>query len=104
MKKSWLICGNFWFQAQGHPERQLPGIETTSGPLGCGLSQAVGMAYHCNIWVAILSDLFTAVWVMASLMKVIFGKWRCLPRNTMKWHEKRTKTKVAPSCHGMAVC
>ena len=32
---------------QGHPERvKLPGLETTSGPLGCGLSQAVGMAYH----------------------------------------------------------
>ncbi len=31
---------------QGHPERtKLPGIETTSGPLGCGLSQAGGMAY-----------------------------------------------------------
>lgn len=30
---------------QGHPERQrLPGLETTSGPLGCGLSQAVGMS------------------------------------------------------------
>ena len=30
---------------QGHPERQrLPGLETTSGPLGCGLSQACGMA------------------------------------------------------------
>ncbi len=31
---------------QGHPERdKLPGIETTSGPLGCGLSQAAGYAY-----------------------------------------------------------
>lgn len=30
---------------QGHPHRTaLPGIETTSGPLGSGLSQAVGMA------------------------------------------------------------
>lgn len=30
---------------QGHPERErLPGLETTSGPLGSGLSQAVGMA------------------------------------------------------------
>ncbi|MCA9338708.1 transketolase, partial [Candidatus Saccharibacteria bacterium] len=30
---------------QGHPERtKLPGIETTSGPLGSGLSQAAGMA------------------------------------------------------------
>ena len=30
---------------QGHPHRtSLPGVETTSGPLGSGLSQAVGMA------------------------------------------------------------
>lgn len=30
---------------QGHPERlKLPGLEHTSGPLGCGLSQACGMA------------------------------------------------------------
>lgn len=30
---------------QGHPERErLPGMETTSGPLGSGLSQACGMA------------------------------------------------------------
>lgn len=30
---------------QGHPERKrLPGLEGTSGPLGCGLSQACGMA------------------------------------------------------------
>jgi transketolase len=31
---------------QGHPERsRLPWLETTSGPLGCGLSQAAGMAW-----------------------------------------------------------
>ena len=30
---------------QGHPHREwLPMLETSSGPLGCGLSQAVGMA------------------------------------------------------------
>lgn len=31
---------------QGHPERDmLPGVETTSGPLGSGTSQAAGLAY-----------------------------------------------------------
>ena len=35
---------------QGHPHRgALPGIETTSGPLGSGLSQACGMAYASRI-------------------------------------------------------
>jgi transketolase len=30
---------------QGHPHREyLKGVETSSGPLGCGLSQAIGMA------------------------------------------------------------
>lgn len=36
----------FGTRLQGHPERiRLPGSETTSGPLGAGLPQAVGMAY-----------------------------------------------------------
>ena len=31
---------------QGHPERtKLPGLENTSGPLGCGVSQGAGYAY-----------------------------------------------------------
>lgn len=35
----------FGSRLQGHPERvKLPGLENTSGPLGCGLSQAIGMA------------------------------------------------------------
>jgi transketolase len=35
----------FGSRLQGHPHREsLPGIETSSGPLGSGLSQAVGMA------------------------------------------------------------
>ncbi len=37
---------NFGTRLQGHPHRTaLPGVETTSGPLGSGLSQASGMAY-----------------------------------------------------------
>jgi len=35
----------FGSRLQGHPEREkLPGLENTSGPLGCGLSQACGMS------------------------------------------------------------
>ena len=35
----------FGSRLQGHPERHaLPGLENTSGPLGSGLSQAIGMA------------------------------------------------------------
>lgn len=40
-----ITLRKFGSRLQGHPERQrLPGLETTSGPLGCGLSQAAGMA------------------------------------------------------------
>lgn len=36
----------FGSRLQGHPERQLlPGLESTSGPLGSGLSQAAGFAH-----------------------------------------------------------
>ena len=35
---------------QGHPHRaELPGIETSSGPLGSGLSQAIGMALAIRV-------------------------------------------------------
>lgn len=41
-----LTLRKFGSRLQGHPEREkLPGVETTSGPLGSGLSQASGMAY-----------------------------------------------------------
>lgn len=44
-KKELMSLRKFGSRLQGHPEREkLPGLETTSGPLGCGLSQAVGMA------------------------------------------------------------
>src|SRR6201996_4670494 len=40
-----LTLRKFGSRLQGHPERlRLPGLETTSGPLGEGLSQAAGMA------------------------------------------------------------
>jgi transketolase len=41
-----LTLRKFGSRLQGHPERlRLPGLETTSGPLGEGLSQASGIAY-----------------------------------------------------------
>jgi transketolase len=41
-----LTLRKFGSRLQGHPERErLPGLETTSGPLGSGLSQAAAMAY-----------------------------------------------------------
>lgn len=44
-KKELLTLRKFGSRLQGHPERtRLPGLETTSGPLGSGLSQAAGMA------------------------------------------------------------
>jgi len=40
----------FGSRLQGHPERErLPGLETTSGPLGSGLSQAAGIAYAARM-------------------------------------------------------
>ncbi len=44
-KKELMTLRQFGSRLQGHPEREkLPGLENTSGPLGCGLSQACGMA------------------------------------------------------------
>lgn len=44
-KKELMTLRKFGSRLQGHPERtKLPGLENTSGPLGCGLSQAAGMA------------------------------------------------------------
>ena len=40
----------FGTRLQGHPEREkLPGVETTSGPLGSGLGQAAGIAYGARM-------------------------------------------------------
>ena len=44
-RRELVTLRQFGSRLQGHPERlRLPGLETTSGPLGCGLSQAAGMA------------------------------------------------------------
>jgi len=58
-----LTLRKFGSRLQGHPERtKLPGLETTSGPLGSGLGQAAGIAYgarmdkkHFRVYVA-MSD------------------------------------------------
>lgn len=45
-KSELVTLRKFGSRLQGHPERVLlPGLETTSGPLGSGLSQAAGYAY-----------------------------------------------------------
>ncbi len=50
----------FGSRLQGHPERlRLPGLETTSGPLGSGLSQATGIA------LALAMDQIKHRWVYA---------------------------------------
>ncbi|MBX9906869.1 transketolase [Patescibacteria group bacterium] len=44
-KEELMTLRKFGSRLQGHPHREsLPGLETTSGPLGSGLSQAIGMA------------------------------------------------------------
>lgn len=49
-KKELMTLRKFGSRLQGHPERtKLPGMETTSGPLGSGLSQAAGMAYAMRL-------------------------------------------------------
>lgn len=45
-----LTLRKFGTRLQGHPERhKLPGVETTSGPLGSGLAQASGYAYAARM-------------------------------------------------------
>lgn len=45
-----MTLRKFGSRMQGHPERdRLPEMETTSGPLGSGLSQAAGIAYGARM-------------------------------------------------------
>ena len=60
-RKELLTLRKFGSRLQGHPERlRLPGLETTSGPLGCGLSQAAGIV------LALRMDKTTHRWVFAT--------------------------------------
>lgn len=48
--KELMTLRKFGSRLQGHPERsRLPGLESTSGPLGGGLSQAAGLAYAARM-------------------------------------------------------
>lgn len=50
-KKELMTLRKFGSRLQGHPEQIiLPWCETTSGPLGSGLSQGAGMAYTIRSW------------------------------------------------------
>ncbi len=54
-----LTLRKFGTRLQGHPHREfLPMLETSSGPLGAGLSQAVGMALANRIDNGVTSDKF----------------------------------------------
>jgi len=45
-----LTLRKFGSRLQGHPDRcRLPGLESTSGPLGAGLAQAAGLAYAAKM-------------------------------------------------------
>jgi len=49
-KKELMTLRKLGTRLQGHPERtKLPGLETTSGPLGSGLAQAAGYAYAARM-------------------------------------------------------
>jgi len=49
-KKELMTLRKYGSRLQGHPHRgTLPGIDSTSGPLGGGISQACGMAYAAKI-------------------------------------------------------
>lgn len=49
-RKELMTLRKYGSRLQGHPERlRLPGLETTSGPLGSGLSQAAGVARALQI-------------------------------------------------------
>lgn len=48
--KELMTLRKYGTRLQGHPERErLPGIETTSGPLGSGLGQSAGYAYAARM-------------------------------------------------------
>src|SRR3990172_6199604 len=60
--KELMTLRKFGTRLQGHPHNLvLPGLETSSGPLGSGLSQSCGMAYGLN-----MDDKKNRVWCLMS--------------------------------------
>jgi len=67
----------FGTRLQGHPHRTaLPGVETTSGPLGSGLGQAAGIAYGARMD---RSFKFIVLCPTASRKPATPGRRPCLP-------------------------
>jgi len=100
-KKELLTLRKLGTRLQGHPHREsLPGLETTSGPLGCGLSQAAGMAYGLrmdkkkNIVFCLMSDgehdegntweavLFAAKYKLSNLVAILDRNYIQIDGNT----------------------
>jgi transketolase len=70
-KEELLTLRKLGTRLQGHPHREaLPGLETTSGPLGSGLSQAAGMAYGLK-----LDGKRNLVWCLCSDGEHNEGNW-----------------------------
>ena len=70
-KRELLTLRKLGTRLQGHPHREaLPGLETTSGPLGSGLSQAAGMAYGLR-----LDKKNNLVWCLCSDGEHDEGNW-----------------------------
>ena len=75
-----LSLRKFGSRLQGHPEREmLPWLETTSGPLGEGLSQAAGMAYSLKYWSSTTNPADSHVFVITGDGELNEGKnWEAI--------------------------
>jgi transketolase len=84
----------FGSRLQGHPHREtLPGVETSSGPLGCGLSQAIGMAF-----VDRLEEHKPDRYIYCVMGEGVVNKQRL--HRTAKLHEKTKPKKLFTKCEG----